>query len=91
MLSRKVIKSVSVILKPRSVSEYTSILPNLYNWLSKRKVTVYFEDKEASRPNKIFNTIPKNVQLLNEKEILTESDLILSLGVDEAGRRIIVC
>lgn len=82
MIKGKSIKKVTIILKPNALSEFSEVLPNLYTWLTRRKITVQFLDTEASRLNKIFNKLPKSCEYLTDKELFTKSDLIISLGGD---------
>ncbi len=76
------IKEVGIILKPRTVSEYTSVLPNLVTWFRKRKINVSFRDTEEERVKKILKTIPKNVNFLPVMELHHKNDLNITLGGD---------
>ncbi|MDD0854639.1 NAD(+)/NADH kinase [Halobacteriovorax sp. GB3] len=81
-MSSKKVKHVSIILKPRVVNEFSTILPNLTKWLMRRKKTISFATTELERIKKIFKNVPKNITFLNEKEIHEQSDLIITFGGD---------
>ncbi len=90
MVAGKKIKNVSIILKPHSLTEFNNLLPNLTNWLLRRKKEVYFLNSELDRLEKIFKTKKfKNFHFLEENEIFDHSDLIISLGGD--GTLIGIC
>jgi NAD+ kinase len=79
---KKTVDTIGIILKPRTVGEYSSVLPSLTSWLSRRKKNVFFSENEEERLSKIYKTLPKNVQLVPRKKILTSVDLIITLGGD---------
>lgn len=74
-------KTVSIVIKPKVLAAFSSILPNLCSWLHRRKISVNFLDSEEKRLNSIFKTLPKYISLVDMKEIHA-SDLIISLGGD---------
>jgi len=76
------IKSVSIVLKPKSSVDFEVILPNLTSWLLRRKKTVQFISKEKDRLAKILKSDLKNINLIEESEIHDSSDLIITLGGD---------
>lgn len=75
-------KQVGVILKPKTVTEYSSLLPNLALWLKKRKITLSFALKEKERIDKIFKNKTKSFIFLDEKEMHVINDLNITLGGD---------
>jgi len=77
----KQIKKVAIVLKPKIISEFNSILPNLTTWLNRRKIQIFFIDHERERVNKILKSF-KHFDFIAEKEIYTDVDLIISLGGD---------
>ncbi len=80
-MNSKVIKNIGILLKPRNVSEFSTTIPNLTEWLIRRKKNVSFLVKEESRIETIFQKIPKNVSFIEEEEI-NGLDLIITLGGD---------
>ncbi len=82
-------KNISIVLKPKVNSEFESILTNLVGWLSRRKKSISFIDKEKERLNKIFKGDLKNLNFISETEIHKSSDLIITMGGD--GTLIGVC
>lgn len=80
-MSTKVIKNIGILLKPRNVSEFSTTIPNLTEWLIRRKKTVSFLLKEESRIEPLFNKLPKNVSFIEESQ-LNKLDLIITLGGD---------
>ena len=75
-------KIISIVLKPKVISDFSSVLPNLVSWLHKRKKQVCFLSEEEQRILKIFKTQPKGVKFIDEKELHTNSDLIITMGGD---------
>lgn len=63
------------------MTEFSTIIPNLTEWLIRRKKNVYFLEKEAARVTKKFNSLPKHVSFIDTKE-LHDLDLIITLGGD---------
>ncbi len=76
------IQNVGVLLKPHHVTEYTSVLPNLYSWLKRRKITLHFNIVDQERIEKIFSNKVKGINFLSIKELHNEMDLNISLGGD---------
>ncbi|WP_127715313.1 NAD(+)/NADH kinase [Halobacteriovorax sp. HLS] len=76
-----VIKNVGILLKPRNVLEFTTIIPNITEWLIRRKKTVTFLSTEHNRIQKYFKTIPKQVSFEDHSEF-HKLDLIITLGGD---------
>lgn len=81
--SGKSANNISIILKPDVIKEYLNFLPNLVNWLLRRKKNVYFLKHEEERLEKIFDEKNfKKFDLIDEEELYRLSDLIISLGGD---------
>lgn len=76
------IKNISIVLKPRVNSDFEVILPNLISWLTRRKKNIFFLPKEKDRLIKILKNDIKNINFLEEAEVHTESDLIITMGGD---------
>ncbi len=76
------IKTVSIILKPKAVSDFEFILPNLVTFLSRRKKKILFLEKEADRLQRILKSNFKTVELIKENELHEDSDLIITMGGD---------
>ncbi|MBT5095119.1 MAG: NAD(+)/NADH kinase, partial [Halobacteriovoraceae bacterium] len=74
--------AISIVLKPKTGGGFNTLLPNLTTWLNKRKFTVQFLCHEAERINRIFPNLPKKICFVDEKEMHSSSDLIISLGGD---------
>jgi NAD+ kinase len=75
-------KQIGVILKPKTVTEYASLLPNLESWLKKRKIKLSFIESEADRIHKIFNGKVSQINFLSDKEMQLENSLNVTLGGD---------
>ncbi|MFG1500486.1 NAD(+)/NADH kinase [Halobacteriovorax sp. XZX-3] len=74
---------VAIILKPKVVTEFSTVLPNLTNWLIRRKVDVYFEKSQESRILKIFkNSQPENFNFINRDDIAKKCKILITLGGD---------
>lgn len=82
-------KNISIVLKPKVLSDFESILPNLASWLWRRKKTISFLDKEKERIQKIFKGDIKNLNFIAEDDLHSLSDLIITMGGD--GTLIGVC
>lgn len=83
MASKKIpLKQVGIILKPKSVTLYTSLLPNLSTWFKKRKINISFSTKEKERVSKIFKGKIDHIQFLEEQEMHTQNSLNVTLGGD---------
>ena len=88
-MSSNPIKNIGIVLKPKNINKFRNILPNLTAWLARRSKSVFFSENEFERLNTIFNPVPKGVTFLSENELLSTTDLIISLGGD--GTLIGVC
>lgn len=76
------VKNVGIILKPKAVTEFTSVLPNLISWFKRRKISISFADFEEERVSKILKTTPKHVNFISLKELHHNMDLNITLGGD---------
>ena len=75
-------KNISIILKPKIISDFSSVLPNVLTFLKQRKKNIQFLKSEENRLNKIFRQIPPEIKLINPKDLHPLSDLIITLGGD---------
>ena len=80
---------ITIVLKPKVISDFSNVLPNLVDWLRRRKCTVQFLDHEQDRIHKIFKNKVKSLSFIELSEISKKSELIISLGGD--GTLIGVC
>jgi NAD+ kinase len=80
-MSNLPIKNIGILLKPRNVQEFSTIIPNITEWLIRRKKTVTFLTQEEDRVQKYFKNIPKQVSF-KELNDFHELDLIITLGGD---------
>ena len=77
----KRVKKVGIILKPRVIHEFSTILPNLTDWLTRKKIDIFFCLNEYDRLHKIYPKQPKFNQI-PRTDIYKECDLIITLGGD---------
>lgn len=82
-------KKVTIVLKPKEVKQFKSLLPKLISWLKERNTLCYFIELEKERIETIFNTIPSNISFCLKNQIYNLSDLIITLGGD--GTLIGIC
>ena len=79
----KTIKNIAIVIKPRPMSEFNNLLPNLTLWLKKRKKRVFFQQHENQRIEKIFkNKTSKPDGYIENESLFKSVDLIISLGGD---------
>jgi NAD+ kinase len=76
------LKNIAIVLKPKVTAEFESIIPNLAMWLHRRKKTVIFLSKEKERLNKIFKGNLNNLSFVEEKDLHSDTDLIITMGGD---------
>ena len=76
------LNTISFVLKPKVTVEYSSILPNLTRWLGKRKKKMLFDLKDEKSVQKALKKLPPRLEFVEEEEIHSGSDLIISLGGD---------
>lgn len=75
--------SVGLILKPHLDEDLRPIINNLVVWLNKRKVTAVFLEKEETRLSQLLSkNLFKTIQLSQEKDLYTQSKLVITLGGD---------
>lgn len=78
----KKIQNITIVLKPKVITEFAQTVPNLTKWLTKRKKSIHFLDTETDRINKIFKGAPKGIKFISMSEMYKISDLIITLGGD---------
>jgi NAD+ kinase len=76
------LKDISIVLKPKVTSEFEGVLPNLASWLLRRKKNINFLSKESDRLSKIFKGDIKNLNFIEEDDLHSQSDLIITMGGD---------
>lgn len=76
-------KIIGITLKPNSTPEFYNMLPNLCQWLLRRKRQVVFRMEDAERVKKFFRQkSTEGLQFWESKEFHSKVDLMLSLGGD---------
>jgi NAD+ kinase len=75
-------KNILLILKPKNVNDYSSVLPSLTRWLDKRKKTFFFLKKEEKRILDLSPSMGKNATFIDFEDIENKIDLIVTLGGD---------
>ena len=75
-------ENILVILRPSSIADFTNLLPNLHDWLKRRKKRLLFLDHEVGRLSKIFNRSKYQYELIQGKDVKSQADLIITLGGD---------
>lgn len=86
---KKTIQNITIVLKPRLITEFSAVLPNLCSWFSRRKIQVQFLVRDQDRLKRIFKVLPKNVSFIDDDKYHNFSDMIMTLGGD--GTLIGVC
>jgi NAD+ kinase len=76
------VKKVGVLLKPKTVSDYTSVLPNLVTWLKRRKIQAFFSTEDKPRVEKILKGLSKNANFTDLLSLHKDMDLNITLGGD---------
>ena len=76
------IKNVGIILKPKAVTDYTSVLPNLVSWLKRRKISISFLENEEQRISKLLKGKTSSYSFLNPRDMHLNNDLNITLGGD---------
>lgn len=76
------IKKAGILLKPQTITEYSSVLPNLCSWLRRRKISIYFGEHEEQRVQKILKSASKGIEFLPIKSLHKEMDINITLGGD---------
>lgn len=88
-MSTKTIQKVGIALKPQAMNEFFGLLPNLCQWLNRRKIEITFREQDQERVQKIFQKKDIRHETLVDKKFFSSNDLIISLGGD--GTMIGVC
>lgn len=83
------IQKIGIALKPNTQSDFSAILPNLCQWVQRRKKEVFFRVSDQERVQKILHKKELKVNFLADKEFFSQLDMIISLGGD--GTLIGVC
>ncbi|MCY4644779.1 MAG: NAD(+)/NADH kinase [Bacteriovoracales bacterium] len=77
---------MTAVLKPKSISEFSNLLPTLTTWLKKRKKEIQFLDQDRLRIENIFKRRgPRSLQplqFISSNDLFKKSDCIVSLGGD---------
>lgn len=74
--------SVAIVLKPAAVNDFLTVLPNLVEWLRRRKIEVFFVENDTERIAKIFKTTKQKYKFISRSDIYTKVSLIITLGGD---------
>lgn len=75
------IEEIGIVLKPSVVNEFTTMLPNLFDWLKRKKISVYFSEKDQDRISKILKS-KREANFIKKADMLNKMDLIITLGGD---------
>jgi NAD+ kinase len=81
-MANKKIKSVGIILKPKAIHEFSTILPNLTDWLKRLKIEIVFPLEEYDRLHKIYQQTKLEFEQIPRVDIYSKTDLIITLGGD---------
>ena len=83
------IHKIGIALKPGATSEFLSVLPNLCQWIHRRKKEVLFRIQDQERVLKILQKKDVRPVFLEDKDFYSQPDIMISLGGD--GTMIGVC
>jgi NAD+ kinase len=83
------IQQIGIALKPQAMNEFQAVLPNLCQWLQRRKKSITFRAQDEDRVEKILQRKDLRATYLADKAFFRQNDLIISLGGD--GTLIGVC
>lgn len=83
------IQKVGIALKPNAINDFLSVLPNLCQWLIRRKKEIIFRSQDQERVLKILQKKDFRPIFLDDKEFFSTPQVIVSLGGD--GTMIGVC
>ncbi len=78
----KQIKNVGIILKPKAIHDFMTILPNLTEWLRRRKIEIFFAVDETQRLHEIYQTTKIKFNLVTKNEMHSLCQLLITLGGD---------
>ena len=78
----KSIKSVGLFIRPELDEDSGATITNLINWLHRRKIEIFIDERRSKFLDTFLKLSSKKVQLANEKLLFKNSDLIFSLGGD---------
>ncbi|OIQ18471.1 MAG: hypothetical protein BM556_09455 [Bacteriovorax sp. MedPE-SWde] len=76
------IKNVGIILKPKAIHDFMTILPNLTEWLRRRKIEIFFAVDETQRLHEIYQTTKIKFNLVTKNEMHSLCQLLVTLGGD---------
>ncbi len=76
------INKVAILLKPKVITEFNTVLPNLTNWLKRRKIEIFFEESQESRIKKIFKNAKTDFSFITRDEISKKCKILITLGGD---------
>lgn len=76
------IKKVGLIIKPKVTHEFMTTLPNLTDWLKRRKIDIYFPLEVTERLEKIYQTKKLKFNLIPKVDLYKECELLITLGGD---------
>lgn len=76
------ISKIAIILKPKVITEFHTVLPNLANWLKRRKVQLYFEKSQEERVKKIFKNQTSSFNFIERDQMSKHCKLLITMGGD---------
>lgn len=79
----KKLQKVTIVLKPKTLGEFSNLLPTLTSWLKRRRKEIQFLSHDGPRIHKIFKNRESDFfQFIEIKDVFKKSDFIISLGGD---------
>lgn len=81
-MAKKLIKNISIILKPSHIEDLDNIMTNLLRWLNRRQKKIYLLDSEKDRFQNLSNKTLSLINYEDEKFVFNKTDLLISLGGD---------
>lgn len=76
------IKSIAIVLKPTPLLEFDSIVPNLTEWLLRRKKMVFFLSEDKERIECMLREQTERVSFCPRPKLSQQADLVITLGGD---------